>query len=367
MTEHGPTELFRPDRFSDPLPRFTKVSNAVFESIHHQLPADFLEQSGGVREIASVGAFELNSRNFRIKAERGAYLLKLTPTGQQGALSGTSAERLVWLKGQGLPVVPPVTLNGAEPAVFEANWLPGSHNISLFDFVEGEYFSGNRPQIFPLAQQIGRLFVVLARLPDHLSDTSERHYLTGDDKRVFDAFQVNRGLPVRWFDAEIASGLEHSRHEVVSVWRSLADSDQAIFSMRRQVVHMDLHPHNLLFSGDKAVAILDMDSLAIAPLGIAFGFAAYKLLRQGVVCNGFDNKEDICGMVDEFRAGLMEELPDAAPLIEDVGTYARAEIMRRLIIVFRLNLEHNDSSWNSVVPMHLAALKEIDLLFGTRG
>ena len=52
-----------------------------------------------------------------------------------------------------------------------------------------------------------------------------------------------------------------------------------------QAIHYDLHPHNLLFRGDRISAIIDYDSILYMPIGYAIAFSSLKLCRQHLVLN----------------------------------------------------------------------------------
>ena len=53
-------------------------------------------------------------------------------------------------------------------------------------------------------------------------------------------------------------------------------------SWKRQVVHGDWHPGNLLFSGDKIVAVVDFDSIRVAPptTDLANGMLQFSIIAD---------------------------------------------------------------------------------------
>ena len=54
--------------------------------------------------------------------------------------------------------------------------------------------------------------------------------------------------------------------------------------------------------------------------------------------------------------------------LEEVSSYdflslSKAEVMRRICLIFRINLLDNNSDWNHVLPIQIAHLFEADILF----
>jgi Ser/Thr protein kinase RdoA (MazF antagonist) len=361
-----PVGLFQPDRFSNSEPEYVPVSKAVFGDLYQSIEQYFTSLIGLPNVIQSVGAIELNSRNFKITTDKGSYLLKLVPTTKVRSEALAIAKLQIWSRGQGFPVEPPIYSQKDSIFMlprFESDWLDGPHRGSLFRFIEGSYFSGDAKSIVPVADLIGRFFKSLKASPFAEADFSRRYYLTQDDHRVFSHVVKNQDVSTTWFSAQISELLKEYWATIEPLWSVLSEKKQRVFESPQQLVHMDLHPHNLLFTGTSPVAIIDFDSIAVAPLGIAYAFAAYKLLRQCVVKEKLCEKNEIKDLAARFNNAFVDAFPESESQVNNVAIFAKAEILRRLIIVFRLNLDHRDATWNSVVPMHIAALKEIEILF----
>jgi hypothetical protein len=43
---------------------------------------------------------------------------------------------------------------------------------------------------------------------------------------------------------------------------------------------------------------------------------------------------------------------------------ALAEVLRRIVVIMRLNLRDGNRAWNHVLPMHLAGLRELEVVLG---
>ena len=68
-------------------------------------------------------------------------------------------------------------------------------------------------------------------------------------------------------------------------------------------------------------------------------------------------------VTDIYLRNLISEIP-----IEEVSSYdflslSKVEVMRRICLIFRINLLYNNSDWNHVLPIQIAHLYESDKLF----
>jgi Ser/Thr protein kinase RdoA (MazF antagonist) len=362
--------LFQPDRFSESEPVFSPVSEEIHDEIVGCINTEVSGITGRCNSVTSVGTFSLNSRNFRFSTEQGDYLLKLVPSEKVSAASVEIARLQVELKEAGFPVQPPIMDTGEDIFLIsnaQAPWLRVPHHGCVFPFIDGHYFKGQPGAIVPLGQLLGKLFNRLKLLSVAQTGISRRSYGTSEDQRVFGKINDSPATMSVWFEKDIHELLENDWNDIRETWARQLDQKSLLIEDGVQFVHMDLHPHNLLFSGIEPKCILDFDSIALAPLGTSVGFAAYKLLRQAMVRANMTDCDQAQGLVQSFREAFVAEYPEAGAIFDNLANYAKAEIMRRLIIVFRLNLDQGNSDWNSVVPMHLAAFREIDVLFGQSG
>jgi Ser/Thr protein kinase RdoA (MazF antagonist) len=167
------------------------------------------------------------------------------------------------------------------------------------------------------------------------------------------------------FGAASATLLAQRWDQVCEVERELRRVADLCRSLRITACHCDLHPHNILMAGASVAAFIDFESFTAMPVAAALGFAAYKLVRQHAVAQSFTRADRECvrKAAMRFVAGLrssMEGIVDA----DTLRLMALAEIFRRLLVVFRLNLRGGDARWNHVLPMHLSGFEEIELMFG---
>ena len=124
--------------------------------------------------------------------------------------------------------------------------------------------------------------------------------------------------------------------------------------LKSGVMHIDLHPHNIMLYQNKERAIaLDLDSFQVCSPEVALGFGFFKILRQmGVRACSLRQLHDIKRDLITF---------DKPTAVTPSMLLARSEILRRIAVILRLSL-NGDKRWNHILPVHLRALSEIEIL-----
>lgn len=356
--------LFKPDRFSDPVPDYRAAESAVVDEAEHLLAEHFVERTGRIISVDQNGGAEINSKNLKIYTERGLFLLKKTDSSSADANFSTNLDKqlklLAWLAERGQPVPQPMVSD--EGALYVRN---GGITWHLLSFIKGGYFSGTAEMIVPAGAAIGRLLNDLRGIPSALTSN---HQLP--DTRTIDADIINRlrcapdAWPTLFGDADAKLIKENwdliieTDHDLEEHWSEMQES-------RVQPAHMDLHPHNIIMHGNEVAGFLDFDSCRMAPVARAVGFATYKLMRQACARGGESTAIDPAGTTHAFLEALVSEFAMSDRERHILPYQAKAEVMRRLALILRLNLEIQDFGWNWVLPMHLSGLHEIDRLFET--
>lgn len=361
------TARFRPDLFSDPTVYRTPVEadeRAELAAVWGEHFAHLGPLDGAVERLGGLG---VNSSNHRVAAGDRAFLLKRIPVAEAAALR-TQVAFANRLGDEGLPV-PRTQRDAAGEFVTSA----GDAAWTVQSFTDGQHFAGELDELEPTARLVGRLAAACDRSPSRLAP-SKQIPLVGDEERAtFAALDARSGDVSDLLEEALAEPLRRG-------WADVAETLEASLALTAQlapaaIVHIDLHPHNLLIRDAEPVAILDHASFCLASVPVMVAYAAHKLLRQ-VVCaqrsgqgTVGDDATSIRPLVDRFVRSLGEECSEVSPLAGErahIGELARAEITRRLFIALDLVLR-DDRRWAHVIPMHLDALEESRLLFGSAG
>jgi len=284
------------------------------------LAADTLEQSAG---------FEANSKNFRV----GDYVLKRL-TGDAQALA---EQLLVYqaLRASGIPT-PAIMRNT------DGEWLTqdGAHLWLCMEYIDGRFFAGSPDEVEGVIALLPAIHAVLRTYPAALvQHIPSRPCLTAPYRDTKD---------LTCFGAPLATMLREAMPDIVT-WSQAVVAALPSWTTETTLVHIDLHPRNLL-SSHETLYVLDFDSLQWQSPVIAYNFAAYKLFRR---CVG--DGRDVTPSLARLFAAL--GLPCS-------GRAAQAEILFRLLSILEASSPGGVSIWRQVLPLHLRGLYEAMILLG---
>lgn len=340
--------LFQRDLFATAAPDFSELTSEEARAVHEAFRRSFAHL-GEVQAVRRCGASHINSRNFLVRATGGSFVLKES-SAEGIAATNAQLDLAEWLSRRGLPLpMPRRTESGGWAAI------DGPRAYTVLDFVEGNYFQGGDAELSSVGAVIAALDESLraapptarGSLPSYAFDTAA-------------AAVVLAELHERRASWNSIFGDETANH-VREGWKAIAAALEESTQYRRRpasVVHIDLHPHNVLVRDQAVCGVLDFASFAHGDPQVFIGFAAFKLLRQSVALR--------LSTVDAARGFLAPLLRAVGPSASyaELGCAARIEITRRVFIVLDCNVSKGDRRWNAVLPVHLAALEESRMLFG---
>jgi len=348
--------MFQPDLFSISRAGWVKldaVMSSKLEKTLSLLPPYCRHLQSAPEQSDALG---INSLNFRLKTPEGDFVLKRwSPQAIFQDVCKTLAI-MEWLATMQLPVPAPVKLqhNSFILSTDSGNW-------SLFPFVEGVYFSGTETELYAAAEVTGAVMEKLTQLPTTCVPNTGASQLTVADGQLLGRIKDVSSTWDNLFGKEHANLLALSWPSLTAEWENL-NSNRFAGGGRIQAAHFDLHPHNLLVSGCKIAAILDFEACKVMPVGFALGFAALKQCRQAMTLVPPSSDPRMVGT--SYAKHLLSACPGASELIVHLGDLAVAEILRRICIILRLNLESGEKKWNKVLGVQLGHLSEARALFG---
>lgn len=192
---------------------------------------------------------------------------------------------------------------------------------TAYRFIEASnFFGGTIEEVRASARNIGRLHRVMAQLPDDLPNnlcvleltTSSPSGRERSDLRKDITMEEFRAMLTRISGLRIRSEQDRENRRAIEATKAdifaaiaLRDSSLSGVKPSNQVVHNDLHPHNLLSMNGRSV-ILDFDRMGFEPVHYCLGFAFHRLLRQVWYHYGWDA---CCQARAEFVKAYKSENP----------------------------------------------------------
>ena len=311
--------------------------------------------------VYQSGAMEINTSNFLVRAGGCGYIVKRWPSGATPGKStrNTQAALTNWLAQQDVRV----------PGI-RRSAVSGDLVIELeqccwcvMEYVEGDYFSGAGNEFLDAGIALHGLFLVLRQVPDALRILQIIQPATRQSLEMMAELERQRASWSRIFSEPYATLLSTEWSGVTAALERILELEPALKSSIGPC-HIDLHPHNVLMLDGKTTAFLDFHSLMQAPSGSMIAFNLFKLARQAIVArDGNGPDADVRAQRDEIVARLETSGLIGRHAPEDLSLLAKAEIVRRLLLILRLNLETNNRDWNHVLPVQIRALKEADRVF----
>jgi len=216
---------------------------------------------GVIHKVKALSAGSGRAAKVVIVSERGKFLLKRRPKGKNN-LSQVAFAHAVQnhLAKSAFPVTTLVRTRADGNTILHLD----HHIYELFEFVSGVRYDGSAEATSETGRQ-------LANLHRHLADFDYQKAMSGSKLQgsFHDSTAVRRHL--KTIGANKSARPKEKLQEVAeALFRLYHDSSIYVNklgfnSWQQQAVHGDWHPGNMLFSKSKLVAVLDFDSVKIAP------------------------------------------------------------------------------------------------------
>lgn len=344
--------MFAPDIFSEAYPSWYPISEKDKNKLLPLLKIIYGDLGSSDINIECSGALGINSSNFKVNFSGKSYLIKKWNSEISASKINKQADILLFLDQKNIPIAKPIMLSKEEYFYcFKGKFY------TVNEFLNGDYFSGTKTQLKNAAISIAKFSNALNQLP---SNQFPEEFKVYDLRKLGDTlkkFNVKRNNWQLMLGESYSNILKENWGKIKIALDDLKTTD--FCEGGEQPIHFDLHPHNILFSGDSLVGFLDYDAIKVMPKGFALSFASLKLCRQALV-----NNKNTCpkAIAHIFKSHLKNNLDcdlDWSKYIYELATF---EVLRRICVILNLNLEKN-TDWNRVLPIQIEHLKEARILF----
>ena len=342
---------FHLDRFSASGPNWVPMTANEKDNIRNlveTLGGKFASFIGNVVEVHKVMGLEINSSNLRIEGSINSLVIKLLDV-QDSVNFDCQLQIYEHIKHLGLPG--PHILGG------DNGELLGRPFIAM-GYISGQYFSGSKLDL-SLASCAIREF------HQGFSDFKglafpELPLLQSNSNQILTEFLATKDGWDSKFGVDLAFTLKKNINLLIDTEAKCSSNLSVLIAAEKSILHVDLHPHNIIIGINKAI-VIDVDSLKTVAWPSALGFCFFKLSRQAIALQGTE-KTNYSELKDFFETivsgyGISEKRVDLCFL------GGLTEILRRILIIFEGNLGAQVSPWNQVLEIQIQAILEIHFLY----
>lgn len=284
-----------------------------------------------ITTVEKLDGNEKNSHNYIVYTKQRKYLAR-----RHLALTKENAEIVLQIisfcSKQGIKV-PTIIENSRKELVTRKN----EDHFSVFEFIEGNEFTGSPQQVKAVAREVARLHQALKKYSGPLPKSDGSAY---DENRYANLTENEMMLLEKDLWKELPA-------EDVSFIRKEMEERSRIKAMIKneflvqQPIHRDLHPKNVLFHGDDVAAILDFDAIKNGARILDVGFCGFRFAGKNL--SSFINEYDkINSLTLEERKALL--------------FVVREEYLRRINYILH-DLLKGQKTWFFSLKSHLDAIK----------
>ena len=345
---------FEPDLFSKSTPHWIEVSTILKDKLEPLISQLIPKINLSDLLIEQSDSIEINSSNFRISFLNKKYILKKWPLTKNFSSLVKIQKTILFLKDKNIPVPKIISfLHGKTILKWNYNYWTCS------EFIGGDYFSGEKNQLENAAILTAKTSNYLLNLPSEIQPSRQIIYDLDEIKNVFNKIHQLRVNWVDIFGYDNSVLLLKQWGMIIQTFKHLKKAK--IIQGQLFSNHYDMHPHNILFFENDPICLLDFDSIVKIPVGFSIAYSSLKQCRQTIAYNQAFGATSNTGKsyIDSLRTNL--KIGDDRWL-ENFKELAQIETLRRLGVIFKLNLKGNQV-WNKVLPILVSHLYEAEELF----
>ena len=303
-----------------------------------------------ISKIKKIDALGISSNNYYFNYKNKNYVLKKYINRDKKSLEKI-ANIMDWLKSKKLPIQKPIRTN-KNKFTLQKN----KKNWRLVEYIEGKTFSGSIKQFQDTSKIIGKLSKILNKYPK--KKLIEHKYFSKQDFKIIIFMNKNNNKLDKYFGKTYSLLLNKHWKYFLNCWNKLK-SFKSDFGPK-QLIHNDLHPHNLIIRNEKLKGILDWEACLLMPSGISIAYAGLKICKQTLIYN---RKISPHLIGDEYKKIMIRFSCLDENVVNRFYELSQIEVLRRLCMIFKSAILNNDKRWNKIIPIQLGHLYETKELF----
>ena len=314
QSNNGVREPFGPNNHSVFNLRWKEASSDVKAEVLNILSRDY--EVGVVDEVKQVDAWERNSNNFKISSSNGDFLLRKNIKDDENTLLFTESV-CQHLRQNNVPA--PICTPGKNG---DLHILFKGHLWQLFEFIPGMHFRGSKEELSDVGKNIGRLHVALGSLSVKEKRPSKTDWVLEKWDSIFEFAHGKTG--------PIDKIVEHNQELLLNEATYISNKRDAYSDCTRQFVHLDLHPHNVIFDGNSLCAFLDFSDVNLSELARDVGQACHRFVRQFVVYQNGNWRKLLGEGLSVFFEAYRKENELTKADLDAIPLLIKDELLRRI-------------------------------------
>ena len=298
-------------------------------------PNNLSRQSPEFTPVAQISAFvgaNVSANNFKIETPSEKYFLK---SREQSAIEKMRAEAELTFAlrelGQKVPRIIRLPEGELVSSVAGKCWV-------LYEFQEGDYFSGKGRELLAAAEAFGEL-----------THAAESLFL--------DAVSED-AVPAGLKELLDRSSIDGNHREKILESLSEVEQHREMLNGGMLPMHLDYHPLNLLMLDEGIACIVDLEHLKPYSVVSGLGFAAFKLIRQAMVDEEFRERElRERRAVATWSGGWQKSFAEDRYTPNELRVGAKARILKLIQLIL------GDERLRYDLEKQITSLYEVEVIF----
>jgi thiamine kinase-like enzyme len=335
--------LFKKDTFSVKDPFFSKLGDpdkAWISAMVNKFYPDIL-----IKDVCQIGAFEINSNNWKIKSDKGDFIFKRAARDKAVALVA-QADWTVSLEESSFPALKFLKNRQGQLISEDENFA-----YCLTYFIDGKYFGSSFEEWAELTAYQKKLYDYTLKDPSPVSfDIPVRTFFTSDEDQLITKLKSQIELK------EISSTqLSLVMAEYDKMKRGFQEGKKKYHT---KVFHVDIHPHNLIFDRNHLILFTDFESFQLTTVEISLGFGLYKCLRQLLTIEENLQESKLIESLRFFKAQFQTQFTGHD--FKELIALGKIDVLKRILYILKELSETGQSKWLFILSTQLMALEEIN-------
>tara|TARA_B100000941_G_C28485118_1_gene544520 strand:+ start:668 stop:1720 length:1053 start_codon:yes stop_codon:yes gene_type:complete len=344
--------LFKKDFFADSKIKWKKINDKIFSNyLKKNLK---ISQNDSLQIYKNLG-LEKNSNNFKIFCKKKIYLLKCVEL--KNSKKRSEIKNIIillnWLKKNKSLVPNPISFKDGN---YSINFR--ERNLFLSNYMRGNHFKGGKEEFNNVVKNICFTTKLLKKYR-YKRNLKLHNISVSHLNKIIILMNKNKKRWINFFGKKKSKYLEKYWWKINNIILNLRSINYE--NKKLEVVHIDIHPHNIITRGNKFIGFLDSESWMLSSVQEAFAYGGFKLCRQVILNNR--SQKVLSSIGNEYINLITKYYDKNLDFNKKILLLCEKVILERIVNIFKFNLLNNNKKWNKLLPVLLEHLDEARIIF----